>query len=85
MYIYNLSNKKVCIYNKKACIYMGVCMCVCCLFFFFFFGGVGVVLINILVPQVGPQTKIPSFAPTLPCYVYPWLWHYIYLAYEPIE
>ena len=84
MYIYNLSNKKVCIYNKKACIYMGVCMCVCCLFFFFL-GGVGVVLINILVPQVGPQTKIPSFAPTLPCYVYPWLWHYIYLAYEPIE
>ena len=39
MYIYNLSNKKVCIYNKKACIYMAVCMCVCCLFFFFF--GVG--------------------------------------------
>ena len=68
--------------------YIYGCVYVCLLFVFFFFfggGGVGVVLINILVPQVGPQTKIPSFAPTLPCYVYPWLWHYIYLAYEPIE
>ena len=62
-------------------IYIYLCVCVCV----FFFGGGGVVLINILVPQLDPQTKIPSSAPALSFYVYPWLWHYIYLAYEPIE
>ena len=54
-----------------------MCVCVCV------FGGV--VLIKISVPQLGPQTKIPSSVPALPCYVYLWLWHYIYLAYEPTE
>ena len=57
-----------------------MCVCVCV-----FLGGGGVVLIKISGPQLGPQTKIPSSAPALPCFVYPWLWHYIYLAYEPIE
>ena len=39
--IYNLSNKKACVYNKKS-----VCM-----------RGGGVVLINILMPQLGPPNK----------------------------
>ena len=65
------------------CVCERECMCMC--FFFFLGGGGGFVLINILVPQLGPQMKIPSSSPALPCYVYPWLWHYIYLAYEPTE
>ena len=59
---------------------MCVCVCVC-----LGGGGGGVVLIKILVPQLGHQTKIPSSTPAQPCHVYPWLWHYIYLAYEPIK
>ena len=40
--VYNLSNKKVCVYNIKTCVHMCVW---------------GVVLINILVLQLGPPTK----------------------------
>ena len=47
MYIYNLSNKKVCVYNKKTCVYlyMGVCLDK-----------------YISVATWLPQTKIPSSA-----------------------
>ena len=50
VYIYNLSNKKVCVYNKKkTCVFM-------CVY--------GVVLINILVLQLGPP-KQKFLAPPL--------------------
>ena len=52
--IYNLSNKKnvyiyvcVCVYNKKTCV---------CIYIYIYMY-VGVILINILMPQLGPPNK----------------------------
>ena len=70
MCIYITYQIKSFLYIIKKLVYIYISLCVCV-----FFGGGGVVLI----------TKIPSSALALPSYVYPWLWHYIYLAYEPIE
>ena len=75
VYIYNLLNKKVCVY-----IYICVCVCVyiikkkrkrvcVCIYIYICIYVCGVVLINILVPQLGSlQTKIPDPAPEKVCH-----------------
>ena len=58
VYIYNLSNKKVCVYNKKS-MYICVCMCVCV----WGAGGCLDKYINIATPPP-PKTKIFGSTPS---------------------